>query len=163
MLPEFKDRRHAQIKLWKYHAAQPQADEALTLVRALKEPFLGRTDGSISNEWTLPKLLEIRDKAPEVYSRIDIAFDLCDFLTYRLTGNLTRSAGALSYKGLWAKDLGFPCDKFLNGLRPGFATEYRHMLRGSVMRPGDRAGCLKPGKTVSKKSYIADGKCSYEQ
>ena len=26
MLPECKDHRHAQIKLWKYHAAQPQAD-----------------------------------------------------------------------------------------------------------------------------------------
>ena len=143
-IPGFEAREQAQIKLWKRHAAQAQADEALALARSMGEPFLGRTGGTISCEWTLPKLMEIRDADPEVYGRIDTAMDLCEFLTYRLTGTLTRSAGSMSYKGLWARDLGFPSAAFLDGLRPGLAREYAGMLRGGVLRPGDRAGALRP-------------------
>lgn len=142
-LPKFENRHHAQIKLWKYHAAQAQADEALTLAQALDEQFLGRTGGTISSEWTLPKLLEIRDEDPMAYAEVDAVLDLCEFLTYRLTGKLTRSVGSMSYKGLWAQDIGFPSDAFLNGLRPGFANEYRYMMRGQVMRSGERAGFLR--------------------
>ena len=140
----YEDRHHAQIKLWKCHEAQKQAEEALALARAMKEPFLGRTGGTISCEWTLPKLLKIRDEDPEVYGQMDAALDLCEFLTFRLTGNLFRSAGSMSYKGLWAKDLGFPSDAYLNALRKGFAEEYQHLLRGTVLAPGEKAGVLRP-------------------
>lgn len=143
-LPEFADREQAQVKLWKRHAAQPQAEEALEKARALNERFLGRTGGTVSSEWTLPKLLEIRDADAQVYSRIDLAFDLCEYLTWRLTGRVTRSVGSMSYKGLWAADLGFPTERFLNGLRPGFAAEYTHFLRGEVLGPCTLAGWLKP-------------------
>lgn len=143
-LPEFENRHHARIKLWKYHGAQAWAEEALALARAMGERFLGRTGGSISCEWTLPKLLQIRDEDLEVYERIDKAMDLCEFLTFRLTGALIRSVGSMCYKGLWSRELGFPGDGYLNGLRPGFAGEYRHRMRGTVLRPGDRAGFLKP-------------------
>ncbi|MGN0802012.1 MAG: FGGY-family carbohydrate kinase [Candidatus Faecivicinus sp.] len=164
-IPGFEDREQAQIKLWKRHAAQPQADEALALARSLGERFLGRTGGTISCEWTLPKLMEIRDADPEVYGHIDLAMDLCEFLTYRLTGTLARSAGSMSYKGLWARDLGFPSGEFLNGLRAGLAEEYAHMLRGPVLRPGDRAGTLRPelcsrlglGRDVTVAAGLLDG------
>ena len=59
--------QHAQIKLWKYHAAQHQAGEALALAQEMREPFLGMTGGSLSCEWMLPKLLECRDEAPGIY------------------------------------------------------------------------------------------------
>lgn len=143
-LPQFAGREQAQIKLWKRHAAQPQAEEALRLARARGERFLGRTGGTISSEWTLPKLLEIRASDPEVYAQLDLAFDLCEYLTWRLTGRITRSVGSMSYKSLWAKDLGFPSEGFLNGLRPGFAAEYAHLLRGEVLGPGTCAGWLRP-------------------
>lgn len=133
---------HARVKLWKYHRAQEQANEALALAKDLKEPFLERTGGSISGEWMLPKLLEVRDEAPEIYSKIDLAMDLCEFLTYRLTGQLVRSIGSLSYKCLWAEDFGFPEQTFLNGLRTGFYEEYCHFLRGDVRKPGECAGML---------------------
>ncbi len=132
----------AQIKLWKRHAAQPQAEEALALARQTRQPFLARTGGSLSCEWTLPKLLEMRDEAPEVYRRMDAALDLCEYLTFRLTGRLTRSTGSMAFKGLWAEDLGFPDETYLDALRPGFGAEYRRLLRGPVLRPGDAAGHL---------------------
>lgn len=143
-LPELSDRPHAQVKLWKYHQAEPYAREALSLARKLGEPFLERTGGSISSEWTMPKLLEIRDGDPLCYERMDYALDLCEYLTFRLTGRVVRSMGSMCYKGLWSQELGFPSGGFLNGLRPGFSGEYRRRLRGPVLRPGERAGNLKP-------------------
>lgn len=143
-LPGFANRHHAQIKLWKCHEAQAQAEEALCLAEQMGEPFLGRTGGTISSEWMLPKLLKIRDEDPQVYEKLDAAMDLCEFLTFRLTGKLVRSTGSMSYKGLWAKDLGFPSDEYLNALRPGFAAEYKRLLRGQVFAPGTKAGVLRP-------------------
>lgn len=142
-IPGFETREQAQIKLWKRHAAQPQADEALALAKRMNEPFLGRTGGTISCEWTLPKLMEIWDKDPEVWKNVDAAMDLCEYLTLRLTGVLTRSAGSMSFKGLWARDLGLPSKAFLDALRPGLGDEYARVMRGEVLRPGQRAGFLK--------------------
>lgn len=143
-LPGLENETHAQIKLWKRHNAQPQAEEALALAREMHCPFLGRTGGTISSEWILPKLLETRDEAPDIYSQMDAAMDLCEFLTYRLTGTLLRSAGAMSFKCLWARDLGMPPADYLDALRPGFAKEYAHLLRGEVYSPGDCVGTLHP-------------------
>lgn len=143
-LPGFAHREQAKVKLWKRHHAQPQAEEALRLAREMQEPFLGRTGGSVSSEWTLPKLLEMRDCDPEVYRQADLAFDLCEYLTWRLTGKIVRSSGSMCYKALWAEDLSFPSDGYLNQLRLGFAEEYKHLLRGPVGLPGQRAGWLRP-------------------
>ena len=140
----FENRFHAQIKLWKYHGAQKQAEEALKMAETLNEPFLKRTGGYISCEWMMPKLMEICDEDPEVYSEMDLAMDLCEFLTYRLTGTLTRSMGSMNYKGLWAGDLGFPTDSYLDGLRSGFSAKYKRLLRGRVVPPGEASGILKP-------------------
>jgi len=142
LIPEFAEREHAQIKLWKRHEAQPQADEALAKAREMNETFLGRTGGSISSEWMLPKLMETRDCDPEVYENIDIAFDLCEYLTWRLTGRLVRSASSMGYKCLWSRDGGLPSKAYLDALRPGLAEEYYRMLRGEVRGPGQRVGEL---------------------
>ena len=138
----WKNEPHAQIKLWKYHGAQKQADEAHCLAQKMQEPFLARTGGSLSCEWMLPKLLQCRDEAPAVYAQMDMAMDLCEYLTFRLTGRAVRSAGSMSFKGLWSRDLGFPGSTYLDALRPGFAKEYRFLLRGEVRRPGEATGYL---------------------
>ena len=141
--PEFAMRHHAQIKLWKCHEAQTQANEALALAKMMQEPFLKRTGGTISSEWTLPKLVKIRDEDPEVYEQIDLAMDLCEYLTFLLTGKLVRSTGSMSFKGLWAQDLGFPSSAYLDRFRNGFAKEYLSKMRGPVRAPGEKAGTLK--------------------
>lgn len=143
-LPGNQDLPHAQVKLWKYHRAQPQADEALALARELEEPFLRRTGFTISSEWMLPKLLQLRDQAPELYGQMDLALDLCEYLTFCLTGQVSRSVGSMGYKGLWSQEEGFPSEPYLNALRPGFSREYRRLLRGPVFHPGQRVGKLRP-------------------
>ena len=47
-LPEYADRPHAYVKLWKHHAAQPQADRINELAHRRGESWLGRYGGLIS-------------------------------------------------------------------------------------------------------------------
>jgi len=141
--PEFSDNEHAYIKLWKRHTAMRQADEALKLALKMDEPFIKRTGNSLSCESMLPKILETRDMAPDVYLKTDAFLDLCDFLTFKLSGELCRNIGSMSMKSHWAEDIGFPSKAYLNALRSGFYSEYIHFLRGKVVRPGEKIGYLK--------------------
>ena len=141
--PEFANEPHAQIKLWKCHSAQAQAEEAEALARKMDAAFIRRTGGRISSEWMLPKLLKIRDEAPEIYEKIDLAFDLCEFFTYRLTGEIHRGTGSMGFKANWSPELGFPDRDFMEALRPGFADEYAYKLRGPVNTPGEKVGVLR--------------------
>ncbi len=147
--PQFADREQAQVKLWKRHTAQEHAEAALDLAKGRCEPFLSRTGGSISAEWTLPKLLEIRTTDEAVFSAADLAFDLNEYLTCllldRKPGALPpRSTGSMCFKGLWARDLGFPSRDYLDALAPGFGDDYPRLLRGTVLAPGDPAGVIAP-------------------
>lgn len=139
--PAFRDREQAQVKLWKRHAAEPQANEILAIARELHEPFLKRTGNTVSGEWMLPKLLEMRDLDREVYDAADRAFDLCEYLVFCLTNVPARSTGPLGFKGLWSEE-GLPTDAFLDAVRPGLAAEYAHLMRGDVTVPGQPVGQL---------------------
>lgn len=48
LLPAFEARPHAYVKLWKHHAAQPEADEINALLAARGEIDLPRYGGKIS-------------------------------------------------------------------------------------------------------------------
>ena len=63
---------------------------------------------------------------------------------YQSFYKLVRSAGPMGYKALWAEDIGFPSNAFLDSLRPGFAAEYKHRMRGEVKCACDSAGILLP-------------------
>lgn len=80
-------------------------------------------------------MLKIRDEAPEIYEKIDLAFDLCEFFTYRLTGEIHRGTGSMGFKANWSPEQGFPDRDFMEALRPGFADEYAYKLRGPVNHP----------------------------
>ena len=47
-LPEYADRPHAYVKLWKHHAAQAQADRLNRIAHARGEPWIGRYGGKLS-------------------------------------------------------------------------------------------------------------------
>src|SRR4051794_25931225 len=50
-LPGLGGRPHAWPKLWKHHAAQPQADRITDLAHERGEPWIARYGGRISSEW----------------------------------------------------------------------------------------------------------------
>ena len=63
-LAEYKDRPHAFVKLWKHHAAQPEADRINAVAAGRGEPWLARYGGLISSEWEYAKALELLRRRP---------------------------------------------------------------------------------------------------
>src|SRR5688572_21931482 len=70
-LSEWRDHPHAWVKLWKHHAAQPEADQINETARRMGQGWLDRYGGKISSEWFFSKALQILQEAPEVYAAAD--------------------------------------------------------------------------------------------
>ena len=68
-LPELAGRPHAYPKLWKHHAAQPQADRINAAAHERHEKWINRYGGKISAEWQFAKALQVLDEDPEIYAR----------------------------------------------------------------------------------------------
>lgn len=143
LLSSHTDAPLARVKLWKRHDADKYAIRALELAGEYGEDFYKYSGNTVSSEWAIPKILETKMEDAEVYAQTDLTLDLPDYLVYRLTGNITRSATTFSYKCHWIKGKGFPGDEYMNALAPGFADEYKYLMRGEILTPGKRAGMLK--------------------
>lgn len=83
--PTGKDEQN--IIVWMDHRAIPQAE----LINAMQHDVLRYVGGVISPEMQTPKLLWLKEHLPETWSRTAQFFDLPDWLTYRATGDATRS------------------------------------------------------------------------
>src|SRR5919197_406649 len=64
LLPGFAAEPHAWVKLWKHHAAQPEAERINQVAAERGEPFLARYGGKTSSEWLLAQAWQILDAAP---------------------------------------------------------------------------------------------------
>jgi len=116
---------HAWPKLWKHHAAQPQADRVTELAAESGERWLPRYGGRISSEWMLPKALQVLEEAPEIYRRAAHVLEGGDWIVWQLTGTLTRNACAAGYKGLWHRREGYPSRAYLAALDPASSASTR--------------------------------------
>jgi L-ribulokinase len=141
-LVDLRQEPHAWVKLWKHHAAQPQADRINELARATGEPWLPRYGGRISSEWFYAKSLQILDEAPAVYDAADRLIEAADWVTWRLTGVETRNACTAGYKAIWSKADGFPDRAFFAALDPRFAEIVDAKMSRRVIPLGERAGDL---------------------
>lgn len=139
-----REQPHAWPKLWKHHAAQPQADRVTDLAAARGEAWLPRYGGRISSEWLLPKALQIAEEAPLTYDAADVILEGADWVVWQLTGTLVRNACCAGYKGLWHKREGYPSREFRRELNPRLADLYETKVAGDVRAPGLRAGGLTP-------------------
>ena len=115
---EYISNPHAYVKLWKHHAAQPQADQINALAAQRQETWLSMYGGKISCEWALPKTLETLQQAPQVFEATDKFMEAADWLSLMLTGKETRSAPFAGYKALWNDVSGYPSNDFLCALDP---------------------------------------------
>ncbi len=141
-LEAYREWPHAWAKLWKHHAAQPQADRVNELGQARQEPWLARYGGKISSEWLIPKALQLLEESPELYADADIIIEGGDWIAWQLTGVLARNACAAGYKATWHKVDGFPSTDLLGALHPDFTDLYRDKLIGPVVSPGQKVGGL---------------------
>ena len=130
------------MKLWKHHAAQPEADRINAVAAERGEPWLPRYGGKISSEWFFAKALQILDEAPEVYARADRLIEACDWIVWQLTGVETRNACAAGYKAMWSKRDGFPSPDYFAALDPRFEHVVDEKMSRTLAAAGRRAGGL---------------------
>ena len=142
MKPEFADNPHAWVKLWKHHAAQPEADRINALAEEQGLDFLARYGGKISSEWFFPKALQILDEAPEVYEAADRLIEAGDWIVLQLCGEEKRNACVAGYKAIW--DEGYPAPDFFKALDPRFENVVADKLSEDIYPAGVRAGGLLP-------------------
>jgi L-ribulokinase len=140
-LDEFADNPHAYVKLWKHHAAQPQADRVNALAAARGEKWLPRYGGLISSEWEFAKGLQLLEEAPDVYAAMAHWVEAADWIIWQLTGNYVRNACTAGYKGI-LQDGAYPSEDFLRELHPDFTGFVRDKLEHPIGQLGDRAGDL---------------------
>jgi len=140
-LPGLAGVPHAYPKLWKHHAAQPQADQINALAHERGEPWIGRYGGKISSEWQFAKGLQLLAEAPEIYARAERWIEAADWIIWQLTGTETRNACTAGYKGIY-QDGHYPSREFLGALDPRFATFAADKLEHPIMPLGARAGSL---------------------
>jgi len=142
LLPEFRSEPHAWVKLWKHHAAQPEADRINAAARERGEPWLPRYGGRISSEWFFAKTLQILDEAPAVYAAAGRLIEAADWVVWQLTGEETRNTCTAGYKAMWSKREGFPPDSFFAALDPRLEHVIDERLSRTLQPIGDRAGLL---------------------
>ena len=142
MLPQFRANPHAWVKLWKHHAAQPDADRINAVAEATGQPWLDRYGGRISSEWFFSKALQILDEAPEIYAAADRLIEGGDWVVWRLTGVETRNACVAGYKALWSKRYGFPDATYFAALDPRLGTIVDDKMSREIAFAGERAGGL---------------------
>jgi L-ribulokinase len=141
-LPQFRRNPHAWVKLWKHHAAQPEADRINQVARERGEAWLPMYGGKISSEWFYSKALQILDEAPEVYDAADRFIEAADWVVWRLTGVETRNSCTAGYKAIWSKQDGFPGSGYFGALDPRFANVVDEKMSRDVVSIGDKAGEL---------------------
>ncbi|HVM57972.1 MAG TPA: ribulokinase [Gaiellaceae bacterium] len=142
VLDDLRREPHAWVKLWKHHAAQPEADRINAVAAERGEPWLARYGGRISSEWFFAKSLQILDEAPEVYDRAGRLIEAADWVVWQLTGVETRNTCTAGYKAMWSKHDGFPPDAYFAALDPRFEHVVDEKMSRVIVPLGARAGGL---------------------
>jgi L-ribulokinase len=146
-LPEYRDRPHAYVKLWKHHAAQSHADRINALAHERGEPWIGRYGGKISSEWQFAKALQLLEEDPELYRRADRLIEATDWVTWQLCGDETRNACTAGYKGIF-QDGRYPSADYLAALNPDFVD-----VVGKLDHPQSPLGARAGGLTAQAAAW----------
>ena len=141
-LPEWRNNPHAWVKLWKHHAAQPEANRLNQIARELGYTFLDRYGGKISSEWFFPKAWQILNEAPEVYAAADRLIEAADWVVWQLTGEEKRNECTAGYKAIWSKQDGFPPNEFFRALDPRMEHIVDEKMSRQLYPLGSKAGGL---------------------
>src|SRR6202035_2701753 len=143
LLPHLTERPHAYPKLWKHHAAQPQADRINAAAHERHEKWIARYGGKISSEWQFAKALQVLDEDPEMYQLADRWIEAADWIIWQLCGTETRNACTAGYKGIF-QDGQYPSRDYLAALDPRFAGFAAGTRAHPISPLGGVAGRLTP-------------------
>ncbi len=140
MIPKWRNRPHAWIKLWKHHAAQPEADKLNSIARERGEPWLKLYGEKISSEWMIPKIMQILDEDPDIYQEAARFMEAADWIVLQLTGLERRNSCTAGYKAIWHKRNGYPSREFFKALDPRLENLVEEKLTNEIYPLGGKAG-----------------------
>jgi L-ribulokinase len=141
-IPKYHKTPHAYVKLWKHHAAQPEANRINEVGRERNEEFIRIYGGKYSSEWFFSKLLQVVDEAPDVYDAMDRFIEAGDWLVWQLTGEEKRNTCTAGYKAMWVKGQGFPSRDFFRALHPRMENVIAEKVGEEYFPLGAKAGGL---------------------
>ena len=144
MLDEFRSEPNAWVKIWKHHAAQPEANRINEVARERGEEFLKRYGGKISSEWLFPKILQTLNEAPHVFEAADRFIEAADWIVLQLTGEEKRNSCTAGYKAIWDKRKGYPSKEYFKAVHPRLENIVEEKLSTEIYPLGERAGGLTP-------------------
>ncbi len=142
LIDEYRNNPHSWVKIWKHHAAQPEADKINEVSRKRREEFLARYGGKYSSEWFFSKSLQILDEAPSIYQAADRLIEGADWIVLQLIGEERRNSCTAGYKALWDFDKGFPSPDFFRALDPRLENIVKEKMSQDIYPLGKRAGGL---------------------
>ena len=138
--PEFRERPHAYVKLWKHHASQAQGRIVNRVLAERAPETLARYGGEVSADWQLAKALALFQEDREVWDATAHFVEAGDWIVQRLTGKLTSATSLAGYKGNFV-DGAHPAPAVLETMAPGF-SRLLEVLPKPTARPGDKVGEL---------------------
>lgn len=115
--PRFAENPYAYVKLWKDHSSSVYAERMTEIAKSRGEEWLIRYGGKLQSEWMFPKIWQILEEAPEVYSAADYFMEAGDWVTWMLTGKQTRSSAVAGFKSVYI-DGKYPDRSFFRSLDP---------------------------------------------
>ncbi len=129
------------VIVWMDHRAIPEAEA----INRTKHEVLRYVGGVISPEMETPKLLWLKKHLPKTWKRAVKFFDLPDFLTYRATGDETRSLCSLVCKWTYLGHKGYDGKgwdvSYFKQIGLGDLAKEKFARIGQKVRPmGERVG-----------------------
>ncbi len=131
------DAPERDVIVWMDHRAVDDAER----INGGRHQALRYVGGKISPEMHAPKLIWLARRKPETIAKAGHFFDLTDFLSFRATGSLTRSACPATCKfGYLAHEKRWP-DEFFDSIGLGFLKDDHHARIGAaIAAPGAPLG-----------------------
>lgn len=142
---EYKNNKHAYLKLWKHHAAFEYAEKMTAVASERGEKWLRSFGGKVSSEWMFPKIWQIYAEAPEIYHACDMIVEAGDWMTFLLTGVMTHGYLYAAYKSHYMiHEGGFPSPDFFAALDPGLRNVVAEKVSAPIAMPGVCVGRVTP-------------------
>ena len=145
---KWRNNPHSWVKLWKHHAAQPEANDINRIGHKRGEEFITAYGGKYSSEWFFSKLLETVREAPKVYDAAERFIEAGDWLVWQLTGQEKRCLSAAGFKAMRVsrtknkRERTYPPKSFFKALNPRLANVINDKMESEIINLGCNAGGL---------------------
>ncbi|GIP35459.1 ribulokinase [Paenibacillus sp. J2TS4] len=138
---EHRHNPHAYVKLWKHHGASDEANRMMEAAAPDLHRYLGNYGLKVNSEWMIPKILELKNKAPDILKESAYIIEAGDWIVSKLTGGNVRSNCARGYKSFWNESDGFDFE-FYEKTDPDLPDIIRAKCDGALVKIGQQAGLL---------------------